>query len=100
MAKGIKDRLLKTLEELPERSLEELLAFTEFLLERERYKTGKGLDLDPRQDPILEYIGGVSHGSLAKEIDRELYGEGASSSSSIHGVGLRYGIAESPGTRK
>jgi hypothetical protein len=32
-------------------------------------------ELDPKKDPILKYIGGVSYGSLAKDIDRELYGE-------------------------
>jgi hypothetical protein len=26
-------------------------------------------------DPILDYIGGVSHGSLSANIDDELYGE-------------------------
>jgi len=30
--------------------------------------------LDPQKDPILKFIGGVSHGSLAHEIDKELYG--------------------------
>jgi hypothetical protein len=28
----------------------------------------------PERDPILKFIGGVSHGSLAHDIDRELYG--------------------------
>ena len=37
-----------------------------------------GSSIDPGRDPILEFIGGVSHGSLAKDIDRELYGENAS----------------------
>ncbi|HXG68321.1 MAG TPA: type II toxin-antitoxin system ParD family antitoxin [Blastocatellia bacterium] len=32
-------------------------------------------DLDPAQDPILKFIGEASHGSLAKDIDKELYGE-------------------------
>jgi hypothetical protein len=35
------------------------------------------LDLELGKDPILEFIGGVSHGSLAKDIDNELYGEKA-----------------------
>lgn len=28
----------------------------------------------PERDPIFKFIGGVSHGSLAHDIDRELYG--------------------------
>jgi hypothetical protein len=35
----------------------------------------KAEDLDPEKDPILKYIGVVSHGYLAKDIDRELYGD-------------------------
>ena len=31
-------------------------------------------ELDPSKDPILRMIGRVSHGSLAKDIDKELYG--------------------------
>lgn len=32
-------------------------------------------ELDPKKDPILNLIGDVSHGSLVKDIDEELYGE-------------------------
>lgn len=49
----------------------------EFLLEKERNKKKGELDIEPGKDPILEFIGGVSHGSLAKDIDSELYGEKA-----------------------
>jgi len=48
-----------------------------FLLEKERRNSKQRFDLDPGRDPILEFIGGVSHGSLAKDIDSELYGENA-----------------------
>lgn len=77
MANKIKERLLTSIEEIPENKLGELLDFTEFLLEKERHKTEGGLGLDPGKDPILEFIGGVEHGSLAKDIDGELYGEKA-----------------------
>lgn len=33
------------------------------------------LEVDPKKDPILNLIGDVSHGSLVKDIDEELYGE-------------------------
>ncbi len=77
MAIKIKERLLATIEEIPESKLGEILDFMEFLLEKERHKGERRLDLEPGKDPILEYIGGVTHGSLAEDIDGELYGEKA-----------------------
>jgi hypothetical protein len=77
MAKEIKQKLFTTIEEIPDNKLGELLDFMEFLLEKERHKTKERFSLDPEKDPILEFIGGVSHGSLAKDIDNELYGEKA-----------------------
>jgi hypothetical protein len=75
MAKELKERLLTTIEEIPESKLGELLDFMQFLLEKERRKKERKLPFDLTKDPILEFIGGVSHGSLAKDIDIELYGE-------------------------
>lgn len=77
MAKEIKERLYTTIEEIPESKLGEVLDFMEFLLKKDRHSTQKRFDLDPLGDSILEFIGGVSHGSLAKDIDNELYGENA-----------------------
>jgi hypothetical protein len=75
MAGGIRERLRTTIEEIPENKLGELLDFMEFILEKARHPKGEELDLAPGKDPILKYIGGISHGSLAKNIDNELYGE-------------------------
>ncbi|MEA1900414.1 MAG: DUF2281 domain-containing protein [Thermodesulfobacteriota bacterium] len=77
MAKRIKQRLLTTIEEIPASKLGEVLDFMEFLLEKERNKKKGELDIEPGKDPILEFIGGVAHGSLSKDIDSELYGEKA-----------------------
>ncbi len=77
MAKMIKQRLLTTIDEIPASKLGEVLDFMEFLLEKERNKKKGELDIEPGKDPILDFIGGVSHGSLAKGIDSELYGEKA-----------------------
>ena len=77
MAKELKERLYTAIEKIPESKLGEVLDFMEFLLKKERNSTQKRFDLDPLRDPILEFIGGVSHGSLAKDIDNELYGENA-----------------------
>jgi hypothetical protein len=75
MAKDLKRRLLTTIDEIPGSKLGELLDFMEFLIEKERRKKEPRLHLDPKKDPILKFIGGVSNGSLAKDIDIELYGE-------------------------
>lgn len=75
MENRVKDRLLASIEQIPESKLGELLDFTEFLLEKERRQREGKLDLDPEKDPILKFMGGVEHGSLAKDIDSELYGE-------------------------
>ena len=74
MAYKVKERLYTTIEQLPEARLAEVLEFTEFLLKRE-HRTSYAADAhDLSEDPLLEYIGGVSHGSLAKDIDAEVYG--------------------------
>lgn len=75
MGNGIRQKLFSTIKEVPDNKLGVLLDFTEFLLEKERFNTKQDLHLDPEKDPILTYIGGVSHGSLAKDIDNELYGD-------------------------
>ena len=63
---------------LPENRLRETLNFVSFLLFQEQREPENGHEqepiLDPAQDPLLEYIGKVSHGSLAQDIDKELYG--------------------------
>jgi hypothetical protein len=65
----IKQQLLSEIEALPEESLKELLDFVEYLR-----KTKESKSLMKEENPILKFIGGVSHGSLAKKIDEELYG--------------------------
>jgi len=76
VTKALKDRLIEELEKLPEDRLCEALDFVEYLKGRGRRETVTGSlkDLDPDQDPILKFIGGVSHGSLAHGLDEELYG--------------------------
>jgi hypothetical protein len=72
----LKDRLVRELERLPEDRLREVLDFVEYLLSKEHVAQAvePGKELDPAQDPIPKFIGGVSHGSLAKHLDKELYG--------------------------
>ncbi len=71
----LKQKLLTELEKLPEDRLAEVLDFVGYLLVKgKKIPSEIGTVLDPEKDPILNFIGGVSHGSLAKDIDKELYG--------------------------
>lgn len=73
----MKTQLLEELERLPDEQLKEVLDFVNSLLRKDQQasKGESGEDLDPEQDPLLQFIGGVSHGALAKDIDDELYGK-------------------------
>ncbi len=65
-------KLLRELEDLPEEQLQAVLEFVGSL--RRKPTDGGNADFDPARDPILAYAGGVSLGSLAKDIDAALYG--------------------------
>jgi hypothetical protein len=65
----IKQQLLSEIEILPDESLKELLDFAEYL-----HKMKESKSIKNEENPIIKFIGGVSHGSLAKIIDEELYG--------------------------
>ena len=75
VTKALKELLIQEIEKLPEHRLREALDFVGYL--RIRDENGAATNslegLDPDKDPLLKFIGGVSHGSLAKEIDEELY---------------------------
>jgi len=72
----LKEQLTRELARLPEERLHEVLHFVESLLHQEQQARAETLpqERDPAQDPILQYSGGVAHGSLARNIDQELYG--------------------------
>lgn len=73
--RSLKDMVVKEIESLPEDQLQEVLKFVDHL----RTKKNRRPDERPAQeiaqvrDPLAEYIGGVSQGSLAQNIDDELY---------------------------
>jgi len=73
ISESIKERLFTVIGQLSEETTKEVLDFTESLLARERIERLEPKS-GPENNPILEYIGGVSHGTLAKNIDNELYG--------------------------
>jgi hypothetical protein len=74
---GTKEQLIADIARLPEEQLREVLDFVGYLLTKAQ-PTGEAMpvkELDPTQDPILRFVGSISHGSLARDIDNELYGE-------------------------
>jgi|LGVE01.1.fsa_nt_gb hypothetical protein len=61
---------------LSEDKLVEVFDFVGYLLAREkREEKEEEIELDPKKDPILKYIGGVSVEPFAHKIDEILYGE-------------------------
>jgi hypothetical protein len=76
-AEILKRKLWLAIEKLPENKLREALDFISQLLSQKSQARAElqpsGQKLDPTQDPILRFIGGVAHGSLAQAIDEELY---------------------------
>ncbi len=67
-----KQALLKAIEQLPEQQLIEVLQYVQHLSHTQEST------LPTRPDrvvnPLVEFIGAVSHGSLAANLDNELYG--------------------------
>ncbi len=73
----LKERILTQLERLSSDQLQEVMDFVGYLVTKQGKVSApqtRGA-LDPRKDPLLKFIGGVSHGRLAQNIDEELYGE-------------------------
>lgn len=68
----VKEKLLAEIEVLPEHRLPEVLDFVAFLRHQDQEATGETAASSSR-DPFQEYIGGVEHGALARDIDQELY---------------------------
>jgi hypothetical protein len=69
------EKLTAAAERLPAAKAQEVLDFVEFLLAKEEQSKATGvIESDPGKDPILKFIGAASHGSLAHNIDSDLYG--------------------------
>lgn len=68
-------KIVQEIDHLPEQSLHEVLDFVARLSNGEVSNVSKeDAPGAPERDPIFNLIGGVAHGSLAHEIDPELYG--------------------------
>ncbi len=75
---ALKQELQIKLEQLPASKLQEVFDFVNFLLFQQTHsKTSRQVEIavpEPEHDPLLEFIGAVSHGTLAQNIDEEVYG--------------------------
>lgn len=67
-----KQALFNAIEQLPEQQLIEVLQYVQDLSHAQE----STLSTEPAQvvDPLAEFIGAVDHGSLAANLDNELYG--------------------------
>ncbi|NJM69006.1 MAG: hypothetical protein HC862_01610 [Scytonema sp. RU_4_4] len=67
-----KDAIFEVIEQLPEQQLEDVLRYVQQLA------SGNPQNQNPptsSSDPLANFIGAVSHGSLAVNLDSELYGD-------------------------
>jgi hypothetical protein len=73
---ALRDRLVRQIDSLPEDRLREVLDFVAGVcaLEAPSGDLTSKRGINPANDPVLKFIGGASHGSLARDIDEELYG--------------------------
>jgi len=73
----LKQKLWQEIERLPLYRLQQVLDFVSFLRSRSEYHLSPPEEtkpvLDAEADPLLEFVGSISHGSLAQDIDEELY---------------------------
>ncbi len=67
-----KQALLNAIAQLPEQQLIEVL----YILQHLSLTQEATLSTEPNQiiDPLAEFIGAVAHGSLATDLDEQLYG--------------------------
>lgn len=77
---SLKRKVLSEIANLPEDKLQEVIDFVGYLKAKakeaeSRAESRKETKLDPKGNPLRKLIGMVAHGALAKDIDRELYGE-------------------------
>ncbi|MBE9213947.1 hypothetical protein IQ247_14945 [Plectonema cf. radiosum LEGE 06105] len=68
----IKQEVFEAIEQLPEQQLEDVLQYIKQLAS---IQTTVTKPLTPVNDPLADFIGVVSHGSLATNLDNELYGD-------------------------
>jgi hypothetical protein len=68
-----KQAILEAIEQLPEQHQEEVLRYVQQLALTQ--KSPSSYSPTGSSDPLINFIGAVSHGSLAANLDSELYGD-------------------------
>ena len=72
----LEDVVKEALGRLSEDKLVEVFDFVGYLLARgKREEQAEEIELDPKKDPILKYIDGISVEPFAHKVDEILYGE-------------------------
>ena len=70
----VKEELLAEIEQVPDYRLSEVLDFVRYIQYQERQRHQADHTNGDQEDPWANFVGAVSHGSLAQNIDEELYG--------------------------
>lgn len=68
-----KQAIIKAIDQLPEQHLADVLQYIQQLTNTQKSPTAK--PSISMSDPLADFIGVVSHGSLATNLDDELYGD-------------------------
>lgn len=72
----LKEALENQLDQLPASKRQQVLDFASFLVSQQSHGDSSSYEskaLDADEDPLLDFIGAVSHGHLAEDIDDEVY---------------------------
>jgi hypothetical protein len=70
----VKQKLYAEIETLPQHRLRDVLNFVDFVIYQESQTIPEQVKSPSNHDPLSRFIGGVENGTLAKDIDMELYG--------------------------
>lgn len=68
-----KQAIFEAIEQLPEQHLADVLRYVQHLVRTQ--KSTQPTPPNSSTDPLATFIGAVSHGSLAANLDNELYGD-------------------------
>lgn len=77
LKENLRQKLHVAIEKLPEDRLQPVLDLVDQLLPNEKSSSvlpASEQEPVPARDPLLDYIGGINHGTLAQDVDKELYG--------------------------
>lgn len=69
-----KEMLLKNLDRVSEKEIQEISDFVEFVLKKRSKKQSKRITLVPKKDPVLRLIGIADTEPFSGMIDEEIYG--------------------------